>query len=539
MSNSVKFRRLGTMLDCSRNSVMTVDSIKRWIDVTSDQGYNCVMLYIEDTYEVDDNPYFGHLRGRYSKKELKEIDDYAFSKGMEVIPCIQTLAHVNALFRWPVYNEIRDYDDILMAGDDRVYDLIDKMFSTMKTSLRTNIINIGMDEAHMLGRGAYMDKNGIHDRFEILMTHLNKVSEIAKKYGYELLMWSDMFFRIATGGSYYADHVEISDEVKKMVPDNVKLIYWDYYSTDAKHYDRQIEANASIKDDIWFAGGLWSWSGMTPHNDFSIEAMGLAMNSCLSHGVQDVFMTMWGDNGGECSKFAMLPSLYYVAEYAKGNTDMESIKAGFEAKYGIPFDEFKNLDLLGTPNEKPKSIVNPDKYMLYSDCFMGMFDNLVKDGEAESYTACGQRLAKWENDPTYGYLFRTAHALCDVLGIKFDLGVRTRKAYLEKDNGALKALVADYDELLKRVDVLYEAYREQWLKENKFFGFDVQDLRYGGLIQRIKHCRSRLEAYLDGKLDHIEELEEPVLDIYCRGEEGNGKHINYNRWSATATAGIV
>ena len=58
-----------------------------------------LMLYTEDTYEVDNQPYFGYLRGRYSQKELREIDDYAFKHGMELIPAIQTLAHLKSIFR--------------------------------------------------------------------------------------------------------------------------------------------------------------------------------------------------------------------------------------------------------------------------------------------------------------------------------------------------------------------------------------------------------------------------------------------------------
>ena len=42
-------RWFGTMLDCSRNAVMTVESVKHWIDLTADLGYNMLMLYTEDT----------------------------------------------------------------------------------------------------------------------------------------------------------------------------------------------------------------------------------------------------------------------------------------------------------------------------------------------------------------------------------------------------------------------------------------------------------------------------------------------------------
>ena len=58
------FRRFGTMIDCSRNAVMNTSAVKRWIDVTAGMGYNTLMLYTEDTYEVNNQPYFGYMRGR-------------------------------------------------------------------------------------------------------------------------------------------------------------------------------------------------------------------------------------------------------------------------------------------------------------------------------------------------------------------------------------------------------------------------------------------------------------------------------------------
>ena len=91
------FDTFGVMIDMSRNAVMSLDGLKRFLPLLKKMGYNCVMLYTEDTYEVDGEPYFGYMRGRYSKTEMKEIDDFADGLGMTVIPCIQTLAHLNAI----------------------------------------------------------------------------------------------------------------------------------------------------------------------------------------------------------------------------------------------------------------------------------------------------------------------------------------------------------------------------------------------------------------------------------------------------------
>ena len=125
------------MIDCSRNAVMNTSAVKRWIDVTAGMGYNTLMLYTEDTYEVNNQPYFGYMRGRYSQAELRELDDYAAQKGMELIPCIQTLAHLNAIFRWPAYGDIRDCDDILLAGDDKTYRLLEDIFQTLENTFRS------------------------------------------------------------------------------------------------------------------------------------------------------------------------------------------------------------------------------------------------------------------------------------------------------------------------------------------------------------------------------------------------------------------
>ena len=144
----------GLMVDCSRNAVMNLTALKRFVKVISALGYDTLMLYTEDTYEVDGEPYFGHQRGRFSKAELKEADAFCRENGVELIPCIQTLAHLNAMFKWVNrYGAINDTADILLADDDRTYELIDKIFATLSECFTTRKIHIGMDEAYMVGLG--------------------------------------------------------------------------------------------------------------------------------------------------------------------------------------------------------------------------------------------------------------------------------------------------------------------------------------------------------------------------------------------------
>ena len=539
MNNQVKFRHFGTMIDCSRNAVMNIASVKQWIDLTSDLGYNTLMLYTEDTYEVDGHPYFGYMRGRYSQEELKELDAYALSKGMELVPCIQTLGHLTALLNLPRYRHLRDADDVILAGSDEVYELIDSMFATLSKCFTSKTINIGLDEAHSIGRGQYMDLHGPCNRFDILLKHIQKVAEIGSKYGFSFLMWSDMFFHFATGNVNYSQNAKIDESVSAKIPSNVQLIYWDYYATNKKHYDNIFQTHNAIKPGTWFAGGLWAWSGFTPSNTFSLNTTKAALSSCYTQNVQDVIMTIWGDDGGECSRFALLPTLFYASEIAKGNSKMSDIKKKFKEKYGIGFDQFMLLDLPNTPGINKEVVYNPSKYLLYNDCFTGLLDSTLAGGEGEAYEACAKKLRRFAKDKTYGHLFASQQALCEVLAIKAELSQKTRVAYEAKDMDALRELLKDYKAVLKRLDKFYRAFRTQWFTENKAHGFDVQEIRLTGLMGRIKGCMERLQDYVDGKVSIIEELDEQQLDAMGNGTEFSKKPISLNSWKRTITTNVV
>ena len=517
---------------------MRPETVKHWIDLSAAMGYNALMLYTEDTYEIPGEPYFGYGRGRYSVQEVRELDDYAAAHGVELIPCIQTLAHLNTLKRWPAYEPHFDIDDVLLAGDEAVYALIEKMFDTVTACFRTRTVHIGMDEAHHMCRGRYYDQHGDADRAQVLLEHLNRVAEIGKKHGVRLCMWSDMFFRLACGGEYYAKDVQIDRSVSALIPENIELVYWDYYHSEKSHYDAMFTAHETLKSGTWFAGGLWTWTGFAPHNAFSIATMREAMKACHAKGVENVVMTMWGDNGAECSKFAVLPALFTVSQMAQDIDDVETIHANFEREFGIPFEEFRALDLIGTQNDSAEAIYNPEKYLLYCDPFMGQFDNRVKSGDAAGYADCAARLSRYESHAEYGYLFRSLRTLCAFLSVKADLGIRTRAAYLSGDKKAAKALCTDYDAALERLDAFYAAYEQQWMHENKPQGFDVIDLRIGGQRQRLLHCRDRLLAYAEGRLDRIEELEEPVLDCCCE-EKADGQATRAIFWHEIASANVI
>ena len=516
------FNSLGVMIDMSRNSVMNLPALKSFMKTIKKIGYNCVFLYTEDTYEIDE-PYFGYLRGRYSKEEMKEIDAFAESIGIEVIPCIQTLAHLNAFIRWgktPI-----DCNDILRTDDERTYALIDKMLASLSECFKSRRIHIGMDEAHMLGRGRYLDIHGYESSISIMRRHLSRVLEITEKYGYTPMIWSDMFFRSWNNGKYTIPKQTLPAEVVNAFNKDVIPVYWDYYNTNKQTYSDMLYNHKQLSDRTWFAGGVWGWGGLVPFNELSINNMLPAIDACREHKVKNAFITLWGDDGGECSHFAEIPGLYTIAEYAKGNTDSEKSRKKFKSIFGLDYDDFIAIDI---PNQisEVKKIVNPSKYMLYSDPFAGFLDYTVTKGVGQKYGEYAKKLLEIaKKSRKFGYIFKTEALLCSALEIKYELGVRTREAYQSSNKNALASLIPDYTEAIRRVKLFYKALSYMWHKDYKPHGFEVQQMRIGGLIQRLEGCKERLTLYTTGKITQIEELAENILP-YENAQEGEPVYLN-------------
>ncbi len=508
-----KFNELGVMIDCSRNAVKSVEHVKEIVDNLALMGYNQIQLYTEDTYEVEGEPYWGYMRGRYTSAEIKEIDEYCNGYEIELVPCIQTLAHLNQLFRWERFKRIRDIDDILLASDPETLELFDKVFASLAKNFTSRKVHIGMDEAHLVGRGKWLDKYGYEKGIKVMMDHLKKILEIADKYGFVCEMWSDMFFRLQFGGRARpgVDEPMLCQEFVDLAPKNVRLVYWDYYQTEQAPYEKMIDRHYQFPNEIVFAGGAWNWRGYAPHNKFSDLATENAFKACVNKGVKNVFLTMWGDDAAECSELALLSSLCYASDFAYGEDNHEK---SFFALAGISKEDFLTLDLVN--DIKTKTVHNNclSKTAFFNDPLYGLYDPLLIEGEGEKFKEIAIRIAKAKTAAgKYAYLFDNMEKFAQVLELKWDLGVKTRRLYKNGDKKGLKNLIKTaYKPLLKRIEKFWDSFKYMWNKENKPYGLEIQTVRFGGVLLRMKQCISILEDYVKGKTSRIDELEQELLD---------------------------
>ena len=263
-----------------------------------------------------------------------------------------------------------------------------------------------------------------------------------------------------------------------------------------------MQAHKAIKSDFWFAGGAWCWGGFAPFNGYTLKSMKAAMQAVNKFNVKNVFITMWGDDGKECSFFALIPALYAVKQYSLGVFDEEKIAQGFKASFGIDFYDFLLLDIPNLLPVKHEELETPCKAFLYCDPFLGLIDDLVEKEGKIAYGDYAEKLKKAAD---------ALSDLCSVLEKKYDLGVRIRKAYKAGDRAGIDNICNDISEIIERLKIFYKDYRNLWYTENKPFGFEIQDARLGGLLTRLESCKDRLESFVKGETESIDELETPIL----------------------------
>lgn len=509
------FEEFTIMSDNSRNAVHNVETVKDLIRYQAVLGYNQLMLYTEDTYEVENEPYFGYLRGRFTAVEIKELDAYASSFGIELVPCIQTLAHINQITRYTEYGPIIDINDILLCEEERTYQLIENMFKTLHNNFTSRKVNIGMDESFMLGLGKYLNKHGYQKRFEIMMKHLNCVNEIAKKYDFKCKMWSDMFFHLIFDGKGHDDLDKIDKEILDLVPQDIELLYWDYYSAKVEKYQNNLKKHFKISNNIGFAGGAWKWNGYAANNTFTILSTNASIEACKEYNIKDLIITSWGDDGAEASIFMLLPSFFHIAHMAY-NSELPTQFEEFKYLTTISFEDYRKLDL---PNKivtedryDPTLCNNPSKIFLYSDLLHCTFNNLIEKGMRDIYKAHIESISSIDTSGfKYGYHFDNMKALMEILAIKIELTLEIREAYEKKDMDGLRKASASIKELIGCVDVFATGIIKFWETENKLFGLEILTYRLYGLMGRLKHIDSLITRYSNGEISKIDELEEKVL----------------------------
>ncbi len=547
IQEKISFSQIGLMLDLSRNGVMKPELLQEFILMCAATGMNQIYLYMEDVYEIPEDPYFGAYRGKYRKEELRYLDEFAQMAGVELIPCIQTLAHLHTYLRWPETKKLQDTGDILLVGSQDTREFVRQMIHHASEPFHTDKIHVGMDEAAMLGLGMYMHKNGYQERYKIMTEHLNMVLDICKEEKLHPMIWSDMFFRLKSPtGDYYDLSPDTEFGLEGQVPKNLELVYWDYYHHEQKEYDKNIMLHHKISENIRYAGGGWTWNGIAPNYQKAEKTLAEGMRSCKENGIDKVMNTFWFDNGTETPMHAIFYTALYFAQLCyHDQVEEEAFDTWLTQLTGYGKADFALLDRFDSPRgilPENENADNPSKYSLYQDPLAGIFDGQIQGhGLDRYYRELAQEFHNLNQKKSIKgvteKMFHYYETLAQLLEKKSMLGVELRGAYKEKNKEELQKL-AEQMKVCEHLALQLKEQREEiWFQECRPFGFEVLDIRMGGVATRLASGRKRIQEYLQGNTEKLEELEEPMV-VYGKGEKGHSLCM-CNMWQDIVSAGNI
>lgn len=197
--------------------------IPRLLDDLAAQGVNTVMIEYEDLFPFDGVKIARDNSVTWSRRTLDGFVEGAQRRGLQVIPKMQCLGHLEYVFRWNRYRRFaldRAYPSTLDIRNPRACALIFSMLrQIIEAHPHSRLIHVGMDEAHALVTHA---KKTRRDVVELFTSHLAKLCDLCGEHGRTPMIWSDMI----------EDHVTSRAlRIFKKFRDRVVICPWDYSSS--------------------------------------------------------------------------------------------------------------------------------------------------------------------------------------------------------------------------------------------------------------------------------------------------------------------
>ncbi|MDR3145531.1 MAG: beta-N-acetylhexosaminidase [Treponema sp.] len=238
-----RFSWRGFMLDCSRQ-FFSVPFIKKLIDalslhhinvfhwhLTDDQGWRVPIpaypLLTEIGSRRFDNRRGRYLGGFYSHDEIRDVVNFAAARHIDVVPEIDLPGHAGSILAaypglgctggpYRVEDRFGIFEDVLCAGNDRIFDLAAAVFDTLEELFPSVYVHIGGDEVRF-------------KRWNECPKCRERLRETGLSEGRELQSWITVQLagmlkergKIAIGW----DEV-LEDSLKYSLPENVVVMSW-------------------------------------------------------------------------------------------------------------------------------------------------------------------------------------------------------------------------------------------------------------------------------------------------------------------------
>ena len=309
------FRDRGLMLDVSRGRVPTRQTLERLVDLCGQLRLNVLMLYVEHTFDFRGHPQIGEGASPLDARTLLALDAYASDRGVELVPCLQSLGHMEHILSLDRYAELAESDRrwSLSPSHPGTYAFLAELYDEYLPLFRSRRFNANCDEPFDLGRGQSAERAPRKTPGRLFADHVSRLERLAARHDKQLLVWADFALK----------HPE---EIGRIDRDVVLLDWWYEPEFD---FDR-IGKLRRRGFEVWACPGTSGWNALFPRIGTATENIARWADAGRRHGAKGLLNTDWGDFGHYNTLGGSLHAYAWGAQQAwSGELDPTSFDRAF------------------------------------------------------------------------------------------------------------------------------------------------------------------------------------------------------------------
>ena len=275
--------------------------------------------------------------------------------------------------------------------------------------------------------------------------------------------------------------------------------------------------------------GIWTWSRVWYDHPLTVNTALPGIAAGLKTRLKEIFFTMWGDNGGYCLYESALAGLEMCAGAAYGSAADDVKLYSARSKVIGKFD-YQLYTKAADMYNGEQSVILPE-WIYWDDPLQGQYitatGNRVPQDFARFTGKIKENIRLINDSGTADDALLTLGAMLRSIKAKIELYDALNQAYSAKDKNALKhiadTVIPDVIAICRKYE---RSYRDNWMKNAKPFGLEVMQRRSAGMIDRLYEAQLRINEYLDGKAESIEEIEERLTSKVTEGKPFTASFIS-------------
>ena len=199
IGDSPDYKRRMVHYDLAREQTCNLKHLKRVIDVLSDHKINMLHLYFENRFQFDKHPKVSPP-GVMTREQAVELDEYARTRFVELVPEVNCLAHLeNALCveNYRRFAEDPDNPYEICTQNPEAVAFVEDMVRELAACFKSKYFHMGGDESSQMGTcpkcAERIEQDG--GKQNLFAGHYTHVAEFIKSLGKRPMMWGDMLLR--------------------------------------------------------------------------------------------------------------------------------------------------------------------------------------------------------------------------------------------------------------------------------------------------------------------------------------------------------